>query len=91
MKAELIFHEKVKDASGIVEIKLWSVPITSVNPHGYKYSMVYIREGKRVLGYDNHEGKGDHRHYGEREEHYRFTSIDKLFEDFYEDIRRFRK
>jgi len=53
--------------------------------------MVYIREGKRVLGYDNHEGKGDHRHYGEREEQYRFTSIDKLFEDFYEDIRRFRK
>ena len=26
-------------------------------------SFVYIVKGKRVIGYDNAEGKGDHRHY----------------------------
>ena len=32
-------------------------------PHGVKYSIVYIKGGKRLAGYDNAEGKGDHRHY----------------------------
>lgn len=60
-------------------------------PFILKYSMIYIRDGNRVFGYDNHVGKGDHRHYGDKEEPYKFTSIDKLFEDFYKDLRRFKK
>ena len=28
----------------------------------------------RLVGYDNEAGKGDRRHYGTREEVYRFTS-----------------
>ena len=60
----------------------------SVNP---KYSLVYIVKGKRVIGYDNAEGKGDHRHYGDKEEVYTFKSVDKLFEDFYNDIKRVKK
>jgi len=41
-----------------------------------------------MIGYDNSEGKGGHRHHGNKEEPYKFKSIDKLFEDFYEDVRR---
>lgn len=91
MDAELIFHEKVNEENGIVEVKIWSVPVTPDKPHGYKYSMIYIRDGNRVFGYDNHVGKGDHRHYGDKEEPYKFTGIDILFEDFYKDLRRFKK
>ena len=46
---------------------------------------------ERVIGYDNGEGKGDHRHHSGKEEAYRFESIDKLFDDFLEDVRRYKK
>lgn len=88
-KAKLIIKEKVEFQDGsVVDFKVWEVPKTEDKPHGYKYSFVYIRHGKRVIGYDNAEGKGDHRHYGSREEIYEFKGIDKLFDDFNNDVRR---
>ncbi len=88
MKAELFIHDKVKDRhGGIVEVKVWAVTTSEDKPHGYKYSLVYIKHGKRILGYDNAEGKGDHRHYGDKETPYKFISTKKLFEDFYKDLR----
>jgi hypothetical protein len=91
MKAELVAHQKVTDEQGnTVEIKIWQlVVITDDKPHGYRYSLAYIVDGQRVVGYDNGEGKGDHRHYQGREEPYHFESIDRLFDDFYADIRRY--
>lgn len=91
MKAELIFHEKVEENDkSIVEVKIWAVPSARDKPHGHKYSLAYIKDGKRLLGYDNAEGKGDHRHYGDREETYAFVTIAQLFEDFYRDVRRLK-
>lgn len=87
MKAELIIHNKAMDEYGnTVEIKLWAVKKSSDKPHGYKYSLVYIVDGNRLIGYDNAEGKGDHRHYGNISESYSFSGIDRLIKDFYEDI-----
>lgn len=92
MKARLIWHDKVHDSEGnIREIKIWRVKPTPDKPHGYKYSLVYIVEGQRVVGYDNAEGKGDHRHYGDSIEPYRFEGVDKLIRDFYSDIQRYRE
>jgi hypothetical protein len=89
MKAELVTHTKVTDERGnTVEIKVWRLgDETKDRGHGFRYSLVYIVGGKRVIGYDNGEGKGDHRHYGDKEEPYLFESIDRLFSDFYRDIR----
>lgn len=39
---------------------------------------------------DNERGKGDHRHYGAREEAYVFTDIETLIADFLADVRRER-
>ena len=87
MKAKLIKHDKITDEDGnTIEIKIWSVLKTADKPHGLKYSLVYIVNNKRVVGYDNAEGKGDHRHYKEREEPYLFVSLEKLAEDFYRDV-----
>ena len=44
--------------------------------------------GRCIVRYDNEAGKGDHRHYGEREETCRFESLEKLLEDFREDCTR---
>ena len=41
-----------------------------------------------LVRYDNETGKGDHRHYGDREEAYSFESLEKLLEDFREDCAR---
>lgn len=87
MKVELIIHNKVIDEHGnTVEIKLWAVEKSSDKPHGYKYSLVYIADSKRVIGYDNAEQKSDHRHFGNRMEPYTFTGINQLIQDFYSDI-----
>ena len=73
MEAELIRHDKITDEYGnTVEIRMWSVPKTADKPYGFKYSLVYIVNGERAVGYDNAEQKGDHRHYREREEPYLF-------------------
>jgi len=93
MKAELIDHTKVVDEEGnTIEITLWKLPEpTEDKPHGYKYSLVYINAGERVIGYDNAEGKGDHRHIRGKEKPYRFTDVWKLAQDFHKDIERYNR
>ena len=55
-KGRLIRHRKVVDEWGnILEIKLWQVPTSTDKPHGFKYALVYIVDGVRVIGYDNAE------------------------------------
>ena len=91
-KANLIIQNRFEFQDGdVIEIRVWKVPVSPDKPHGFKYSFVYISNGKRIIGYDNSEGKGDHRHYENEEEIYEFGGIDKLLEDFYNDVRRVRK
>ncbi|MFQ5686903.1 MAG: DUF6516 family protein [Candidatus Scalindua sp.] len=91
MKAEPVYvHKRIYPNGDIAEINVWKVARSTDKPHGFKYSLAYIRKGKRVIGYDNAERKGDHRHYKDKEYAYTFKDVDKLFEDFYKDIRRFR-
>lgn len=76
----------------LVTIKVWSVP-ESVPPskHKLKYSLFYGRDGERLVGYDNERGKGDHRHYGKREEVYAFVSLEQLLDDFIMDVENLRR
>jgi hypothetical protein len=93
MKAKLARHEKIIDELGnIIEIKMWQLSEpTEDKPHGYKYSLVYIVEDIRVVGYDNAEGKGDHRHIKGVIESCRFISLRKLAHDFYKDVERYKR
>ncbi len=91
MKAELVYHEKKYfDNGSFREIKIWRVPQSTDKPHGYKYSFVYIVKGERVIGYDNAEGRGDHRHHDDKEQPYKFQGLEKLWHDFTGDVRKFR-
>lgn len=62
---------------------VWKVP-RSVPPseHGYKYRAVYVKDGVRIVGFDNERGKGDHMHLERRELPYLFISVEALVEDF---------
>ena len=86
IKDRFVFHD-----GSIVEIKIWEVPASKDKPHGYKYSFVYVVNGKRIIGYDNAESQGDHKHDGDKVAVYEFNGIDKLIDDFYTDIGRVRE
>jgi hypothetical protein len=51
-----------------VALTVWSVKKDERFPDGFKYSFVFLFENKRILAYDNHEGKGHHRHYKNQSE-----------------------
>jgi hypothetical protein len=65
---------------------MWQVPVSEHAPHGYKYSLVYIVAGERIIGYDNERGKGDHRHYEHVETPYTFAGLRRLVADFRRDL-----
>ena len=89
MKAALIFHKRQEAYGGIVEMVIWRLPRSDPErPHGLKYRLYFGREGRRLVGYDNERGKGDHRHYESREEPYHFVSLEQLLRDFLDDVTR---
>jgi len=91
MKANLVYHEKryFEDGS-FQEIKIWQVPKSKEKPYGVKYSFAYIGNNERMVGYDNYEHKGDHKHYRNTVTLYEFQGLDKLWQDFNNDIEQFR-
>lgn len=91
MGGKLLFYRKNIEAGGdIVEMKIWEVPRSRKNVAGLKYSLVYIRAGKRLVGYDNAEGKGHHKHVGKKEHPYAFRNVEVLIQDFLEDVRKLK-
>ena len=94
MKAELItrFRDIAEDGTGL-EMVVWRVP-DPVPPseHRFKYRLVYVVAalvaGRRVVGFDNERGKGDHRHLGATEAPYAFTTLARLLTDFQHDVER---
>ena len=88
----MLIRERLYFVDGhLMEIKVWRVsqPVRASN-HRLKYSLFYGRPGERIVGYDNERGKGDHRHYKQRERPYEFVSIEKLLADFRADVERVR-
>ena len=94
MKAKLIYREKYIYADGAIrEMVLWQLPKKSGGkPHGLKYRLYYGRaDGTCLVRYENETGKGDHRHLGEKEEHYKFRNVETLVADFLSDIESIRR
>ena len=89
MKARQLFRYKARQGDLICEMVVWALPATtSARPHGLKYRLFCGRTGTCVVRYDNEAGKGDHRHYGEREEPYELLSVERLLADFRDDCAR---
>jgi hypothetical protein len=90
MKAvELIRARIAFSESSFAELLLWRLPKPlEGSMHEYKYRLAYVVRGECVLRYDNEIGKGDHRHFGEEENAYVFTTPEQLVADFQKDIAR---
>lgn len=88
-KARCILDIKVRRSDLLAQLVIWQLPEpTPDRPHGLKYRLWCGRAGETIVRYDNETGKGDHRHCGDREEPYAFADVQKLIQDFAEDVRR---
>jgi len=93
MEAEVLHRERYVLAENVfVEIVIWRVPRpVRGSAHRFKYRLALVAEGECVLRYDNEAGKGDHRHVGDVERVYAFTSYEKLLSDFWSQVERWRQ
>jgi len=92
MKAARLFYDKAVLPDGaVVEMVIWRVPEPlAPSTHELKFRLFYGFEGRRIVGYDNERGKGDHRHFMGCESAYRFVSAEKLVADFLADVDKIR-
>ena len=93
MDAELLSYFKEEyDDNTFVEAVVWKVPKDKERPHGLKYRLHFGKlDGTCITRYDNEKGKGNHRHVGNKEESYKFISLDKLLTDFRSDIEKHKR
>ncbi|WP_324600578.1 DUF6516 family protein [Accumulibacter sp.] len=93
MKAKLISRFRdVADDDSLIEMVVWHVPVpVPPSGHCYKYRLVYVVAGQRVIGFDNERGKGDHHHVGSAELPYVFQGVDRLIDDFVEEVERWKR
>ena len=88
MSAVSILKRRVADVGGgFAEYVVWLLPRPlPPSVHSFKYRLAYVKNGKCVVRYDNERGKGDHRHFGETEFQYLFSTPRQLIADFEADI-----
>ncbi len=92
MPEKLLYRDKYVYSDGAIrEMLIWRLPEKDAErPHGLKYRLFYGYPGQSLVRYDNERGKGDHRHYADREVAYVFVSVEQLVADFRADIERLR-
>jgi len=92
MKAKLLLSERhILSENTFVEMVVWLLPSPlSGSLHSFKYRLALVVDGLCVLRYDNETGKGDHRHVGEKEIPYIFTSPEELIDNFWNDVDKWR-
>lgn len=90
MKAIELFRRRIPYSElAFAELVLWQLPAPLAgSTHSYKYRLAYVVGGTCVLRYDNESGKGDHRHFRDKESRYAFDGVDKLLAAFQRDIER---
>ena len=93
MKASLLARNRiVYSENSFAELVLWKVPAPLLgSAHGFKYRLAYVVHGLCVVRYDNEVGKGDHRHFGDFESRYSFTTPEALLAAFERDIARWNR
>ncbi|HLC75195.1 MAG TPA: DUF6516 family protein [Candidatus Nanoarchaeia archaeon] len=94
--AEVLFaHKHVEENGDIIDMQILRVPSSKTQPEGIAYSLVYIQNNKRVIGYDNFEGHGEishhHRHVNDRTVAYQFIDEWKLIQDFAVDVEKIKR
>jgi len=93
MKAEILYrHKKYFDDGAIIEVVIWRLPQPIPgSSHPFKYRLFYGYVGKRLIGYDNERGKGDHRHHENEEFSFEFNTPEALIDIFLDEVSKLRR
>lgn len=88
--ATLVIDRKENiEGSYTIQAVVWKLPTPLPgSPHRYKYRLFFGKADRSLIRFDNERGKGDHIHFGDREEPYAFLDIATLLQDFKVEIDR---
>ena len=88
MKATALIKERIIiNETAFVEMVVWDTPNpVAGSTHSYKYRLALVINQICALRYDNELGKGDHKHIGNTEYKYNFTTPEQLLTDFWKDV-----
>lgn len=92
MKPRLLLNERrVIAEDAFVEMVGGGLPSPPAgSPHRFKYRLALVVNGNCVLRFDNEAGKGDHKHIGQKEFPYVFTTPQALLDDFWNEVNQWR-
>ncbi len=92
MTARLLLREwRIVAEDRFAEVVIWHVPgPVRGSDHNYKYSLAIVVNGVFVSRFDNEAGKGDHKHLGEIEVAYDFTTLPQLVMHFWDPVEAWR-
>jgi hypothetical protein len=92
MKARSVMDSLVPlSERAFARLVIWRVPQpVRGSTHNFKYRLALVVDRVCVMRYDNEAGKGDHKHIGDTEIAYEFTSIKALLADFWADAKPWR-
>ena len=93
MAARLLLRERrIIAEDRFAEIVIWRLPRPAEgSAHRFKYRMALVVDQVCVLRFDNETGKGDHKHLGETEVPYNFTTLEQLVADFWDEVAHWRR
>lgn len=90
MRARLVFRKKEMYPDGsLTEIRIWQVKKSRTFSSGVKYAFYFVGpppEHQVILGYDNHHGKGHHRHAEGKETPITASSVSALLHRFRREV-----
>jgi len=83
---DIFSHKQIRDDGDIIDISIQRVKKSKEYPEGVRYSLVYVRDGKNIVRYDNYLGHGHHKHIRSRRKEYEFKDEWALIRDFEKDL-----
>ena len=88
MRAQQLLRERrILGEGQFADIVIWRLPgPVPGSGHEFKYRLAFVVDEACVLRFDNETGKGDHKHIGDEEVAYAFTTLEKLVADFWNEI-----
>ena len=89
-KAKLVYKNKIISNNRICEMVIWKLLEKNIGgSYTINYHLYYGDNcGNCLIRYDNEHEKLNCRHHKKRKEKYIFVSVEKLIEDFLNDIKR---
>jgi Family of unknown function (DUF6516) len=91
--ARLLLKERLVVAEDrFAEIVVWRLPRRPRGSHHvFKYRLAFVVDEVCVLRFDNETGKGDHKHVGDVEVPYAFSTLEGLITDFWDEVEQWQR